>query len=200
MTAFLLENNIMKLIVGLGNPDDKYKNTFHNLGFMCVDKACEKLGVSITKSKCRALIGEYKSGKDKVIFAKPQTYMNLSGESVQELVSFYKIDLSDLLVVYDDYDLLTGSVRIRENGSAGTHNGMRNIVEKLGTGNFARLRVGFKSKEQTQIPLINYVLSGISKEDKPLFDGIIDNCANALIDFASGKDIQAIMRGYNLKV
>ena len=122
----------MKLIVGLGNPDDKYKNTFHNLGFMSVDKVADKLGFSFTKTKCRALIAEGNVNGEKIILAKPLTYMNLSGESVRELVSFYKISTADTVVIYDDYDLLKGVIRIRENGSAGTHNGMRNIIQELG--------------------------------------------------------------------
>ena len=122
----------MKLIVGLGNPDDKYQNTFHNLGFMAVDAMAETLGIDFNKTKCRALVAETKMASEKVILAKPQTYMNLSGESLRELVSFYKIDLKDVLVIYDDFDLNKGFIRIRENGSAGTHNGMRSIVENIG--------------------------------------------------------------------
>lgn len=191
--------NYMKLIVGLGNPDDKYKNTFHNLGFMSVDKAAEKLGVQFIKTKCRAKIAEIKLGAEKVILAKPLTYMNLSGESVRELVSFFKIDLKDLLVIYDDYDLFKGAIRIREAGSAGTHNGMRNILKELGCGNFARLRIGFKPKEEMQIPLINYVLSGISEEDKPIFDKATEIASKAAVDFAKGAAIQNVMQNYNGK-
>ncbi len=189
----------MKLIVGLGNPDDKYKNTFHNLGFMCVDKIAEKLGVTFNKEKCRAQIAEMNILGEKVILAKPLTYMNLSGESVRELLSFYKIDLKDLLVFYDDYDLYKGAVRIREKGSAGTHNGMRNIVAQLGKSDFPRVRLGFKPTEQMQIPLINYVLSGIKQEDKEVFSSAIDKSAKAGYDFAHGKPIQEIMQLYNTK-
>lgn len=190
----------MKLIVGLGNPDDKYKNTFHNLGFMCVDKAVEELGGAFGKTKGRAVIAELKIGKEKVIFAKPQTYMNLSGESVRELVNFYKVNLSDLIVVYDDFDLYKGFLRIRENGSAGTHNGMRNIVELLGSSNFARVRVGFKPEGDFKIPLINYVLSGISESDKPVMQKAIATGARCVIEFAQGKPLQEIMQRYNGKV
>ena len=189
----------MKLIVGLGNPDDKYKNTFHNLGFMCVDKAAQSLGVSFSKNKCRAVIAESKICAEKVIFAKPQTYMNLSGESVRELVSFYKVNLSDLMVIYDDFDLYKGFLRIRENGSAGTHNGMRNIVELLGSGNFARVRIGFKPEGEFKIPLINYVLSGISESDKPIMEKAINVGASCAVDFANGKPLQEIMQKYNGK-
>lgn len=188
----------MKLIVGLGNPDDKYKNTFHNLGFMAVDMVAEKLGADFNKTKCRAIVAETKVGSEKVILAKPQTYMNLSGESVRELVNFYKIDLKDVLVIYDDYDLQKGFIRIRENGSAGTHNGMRNIVELVGS-EFPRIRIGFKPTQALQIPLLNLVLSGIREEDKEVFAKSISRAADAGVDFAKSVAFQNIMQKYNGK-
>lgn len=187
----------MKLIVGLGNPDDKYKNTFHNLGFMAVDKVAEKLGVEFSKQKCRALIAETKIGREKVILAKPLTYMNLSGESVRELLSFFKIDLGDLIVIYDDYDIDKGVVRIRESGSAGTHNGMRNIIANLPSSNFARIRIGFKPNGEFKIALIDYVLSGIKEEDKPSMEKAIAVASEAGVAFANGEDIQKIMQKFN---
>lgn len=189
----------MKLIVGLGNPDDKYKNTFHNLGFMAVDKVAEKLGAEFTKQKCRALTAEIKVGSEKVILAKPLTYMNLSGESVRELVSFYKIELKDVIVIYDDYDLDKGVIRIRENGSAGTHNGMRNILLNLGSSSFARIRIGFKPNSEYKIPLIDYVLSGIKEEDKTVMEKAISVASDAGVAFAKGEDIQKIMQKFNGK-
>ncbi len=187
----------MKLIVGLGNPSVEYKNTYHNLGFMTVDSVAEKLGLSFTKEKCRASLAEGKIGGEKVILAKPLTFMNLSGESVRELVAFYKIPLRNMLVIYDDYDLNKGVIRIRENGSSGTHNGMRNIIKELGASDFPRVRVGFKPLEQMQIPLINFVLSGIKAEDKPVFDKVVDIAGKAGADFAKGIEIQKIMQDYN---
>ena len=190
----------MKLIVGLGNPDAQYKNTFHNLGFMSVDKVANKLGVSFLKQKCRADIAELKLGAKKIILAKPLTYMNLSGESVKELVNFYKIPLADVLVIYDDFDLSSGAVRIREKGSAGTHNGMRNIISELGSGDFPRVRVGFKPDGEFNIPLINFVLSGIKEADKPLFEKATDTAAEVAVAFAKGENIQKIMAKYNGKI
>ncbi len=187
----------MKLIVGLGNPDKEYLNTFHNLGFMAVDKACEKLDLAFNKTKCKAVVAETKIGKEKVIFAKPQTYMNLSGESVRELTAFYKIPPSDLLVIYDDYDMPKGVLRLRENGSAGTHNGMKNIVKELGSESFARIRIGFKPNADCKIPLLNLVLSGIKAEDKPVFDKAIEQASLAIVDFAKGDSFQKIMQKYN---
>lgn len=187
----------MKLIVGLGNPDDKYKNTFHNLGFMTVDKVAEQLGVEFSKQKCRAMIAECKVGNEKVIIAKPLTYMNLSGESVRELTSFYKIDLKDVLVIFDDYDIEKGVVRIRESGSGGTHNGMRNILLNLGSGNFPRVRIGFKPDGEFKIPLIDYVLSGIKEQDKPIMEKAISSAAESAVCFAKGQDVQKIMQKFN---
>lgn len=190
----------MKIIVGLGNPDKEYENTFHNLGFMSVDKTAEKLGVQFNKTKCKALIAEYKTGKEKVLLVKPQTYMNLSGESVREILSYYKAELSDLIVIYDDYDLNKGALRIRESGSAGTHNGMRNIIKMLGSENFARIRVGFKPTTPVQIPLIDLVLSGIKSEDRQLFEQITTLAGLAGADFANGVSVQQIMQKYNKTV
>ena len=187
----------MKLIVGLGNPDKQYEKTYHNLGFMCVEKAAEKCGANFNKQKCRANIAEYKQGKDKVIFAKPQTYMNLSGESVRELLNFFKIDVKDLLVIYDDFDLDAGVLRIRESGSAGTHNGMRSIIKEIGTQNFARIRVGFKPTEKTPVPLIDLVLSSIRESDKALLNKAIDKAGCAAEDFANGIALQNVMQKYN---
>ncbi|MBE7087449.1 MAG: aminoacyl-tRNA hydrolase [Clostridiales bacterium] len=187
----------MKLIVGLGNPDKEYLNTFHNLGFMAVDETAKLLDVEFTKTKCRAMIAETKINGEKVILAKPLTYMNLSGESVRELASFYKIALSDLLVIYDDVDIGKGVIRIRESGSAGTHNGMKNIIKELGQTKFARVRIGFKPDATSRIPLIDLVLSGISKEDKPLFDTAVAVAGKVGQEFALGEDIQKIMQKYN---
>ena len=190
----------MKLIVGLGNPDAKYKNTFHNLGFMGVDKVAELLGATFNKTKCRASIAEGRIGGEKIILAKPLTYMNLSGESVRELITFYKIDFSDLLVIYDDYDLAKGEIRIRESGSAGTHNGMKNIVKETGATTFPRVRIGFKQDGEFKIPLIDYVLSGIKQEEKALFDKAIETAGKAGYDFAKGNPIQKVMQDYNGKI
>ena len=148
----------MKLIVGLGNPGKEYENTFHNLGFMALDCVVDYFGVNFNKEKSKALIAEERINGEKVIFAKPQTYMNLSGESVRELLDFYKISPSDLVVIYDDFDLPIGAVRFREEGSAGTHNGMRNIIKEIKTEKFKRVRVGFHPKENSPIPLLDLVL------------------------------------------
>lgn len=152
----------MILVVGLGNPGAKYKNTYHNVGFEVADALAARLGVKFTKDACDAKIAECK--KAGVIIAKPQTYMNLSGESVRKLVRAYDIDeTQDMIVCYDDVDIPIGKLRLREDGSAGTHNGMRNIVLELGTQNFMRLRVGTKTAELSggEVALLEFVLSKI---------------------------------------
>ncbi|MBO4251143.1 MAG: aminoacyl-tRNA hydrolase [Clostridia bacterium] len=187
----------MKLIVGLGNPDAQYFNTYHNLGFKCADKVAAILGAEFKKEKFRAKLAETGSGDKKILIAKPLTYMNLSGESVKEIVAFYKLDLKDLLVIYDDYDLNKGFIRIRESGSAGTHNGMRNLIKELGSGDFPRVRIGFKPDEPSVIPLIDFVLSGIKEEDKPLFEDATTRAANAAAEFARGAEVLSLVQKYN---
>ena len=187
----------MYLIVGLGNPDKKYLNTFHNMGFMCVDKLAEKLGVEFTKGECKAVTAHAFVDGQKVIIAKPVTYMNLSGEAVQEICHKYKIEQGNLVVVYDDIDIPLGSLRIRKEGSAGTHNGMRNIIKMLGTSNFVRFRVGIG--KDTPMALVDYVLSQLTADDHAAVDGTIDNVANALKEFVHGTDIDRVMQKYNSK-
>jgi len=188
----------MKIIVGLGNPDDKYKNTFHNLGFMAVDNIANKLGVEFSKKKFNALTAETTIRGEKVVLVKPLTYMNLSGESVREFVNFYKLNTEDLLVIYDDFDLIKGAVRIREKGSSGTHNGMRNIIAEIKTEKFPRIRIGFKP-EKMIVPLMDLVLSGIKEEDRELFNNSIEVASSAGKDFANGVKIDLIMQKYNKK-
>ena len=186
----------MFIIVGLGNPTAEYEGTRHNVGFDVIDAIADKYNISMTERKHRAFCGKGIIAGQKVLLIKPQTYMNLSGESVFELCSYYKISPQDVIVIYDDFDLKKGDVRIRKNGSAGTHNGMRNIVKMLGTQDFARIRIGFKP-DNPKIELINFVLSGISAEDKPIFEKSIKRASDAAKAFAEGKDFDFIMRTYN---
>ncbi len=189
----------MKLIAGLGNPGEQYKNTFHNLGYLGVEKAAELCGVSHEREFCRAIVADAKVGGEKVFFAKPLTFMNLSGESIAALMNYYKIPLENLIVIYDDYDLPKGSVRIRESGSAGTHNGMRNIVKELGSENFARIRIGFNPGADSKIPLIDYVLAGIPEGDRETIGRAAEIAGKAACDFAHGVGIRDIMQRYNFK-
>jgi PTH1 family peptidyl-tRNA hydrolase len=186
----------MKIIIGLGNPDAQYKNTFHNLGFMCADQVAEKLGLTFNKSKCRAQIAEGNINGQKVIIAKPQTYMNLSGESVESALSFYKIPLENLIVIYDDLDVDIGKIRIRKSGSAGTHNGMRNIVLHVNGTNFPRIRIGCKPVD-FKGDIVDYVLSNVKSEDKPLFDDAIDRASSAVQEFLKGTSLDVVMNRFN---
>ncbi len=172
----------IKLIVGLGNPDKKYFDTYHNIGFCFIDKLSAKLDIKVKKKECKSLTGEgfiekeeqqidpktgkiqTKITKEKIILAKPQTYMNLSGEAVLELVKKYKFSLDEILIVLDDIDIEAGTYRYRENGSGGTHNGLRNIVQLLKSQDFKRIRIGIGKDER--MDLADYVLSKVSKENK----------------------------------
>ena len=158
------KRNNMYLIVGLGNPEKKYEKTFHNMGFIAVGDTAERLGVKFKKKECEASVAEAFVGGEKVILARPLTYMNNSGRAVKQLMSKYKITEDKLLVIYDDYDLPKGKVRIRAGGSAGTHNGMRSIIGETGLTNFARIRIGIRD-EEVKIPIINYVLAEVRKDD-----------------------------------
>ena len=158
----------MIVVVGLGNPDKQYDNTYHNVGFMSVDYFAQNNGIEFTKKKYNALVGEGIIEGQKVLVLKPQTYMNNSGSSISQVVNQLKLPLEKLIVVYDDLDLPCGTLRFRKKGSAGTHNGMRSVVTMLGKEDFARLRVGIGKDEN--IPIINYVLAKISKENKAKID------------------------------
>lgn len=185
----------MKIIVGLGNPDEKYKKTYHNLGFIAAEDAAIELSLAFKHKKCRALVAEGFYKGEKIVVAKPQTYMNLSGESVKELLAYYKAAPSDLVVICDDYDLPKGSLRIRRSGSAGTHNGLRNIVAEIGSEEFVRIRIGFKGEEN--IPLVNYVLSPVREEDYPVFAETVHAAGLAAAAFARGEKPDDIMQKYN---
>lgn len=188
----------MKVIVGLGNPEEKYKTTYHNLGFIAVEDVAINFNVKFKKNACRALIAEANYNGEKIIIAKPQTYMNLSGESVRELLGYYKVPTKDLIVIYDDYDLPLGSLRIRKEGSGGTHNGMRNIIECIKSTDFTRIRVGFN--DGSNIPLLNHVLSNIPKEYYPIFAETVKSAADAACDLAKGVSFETVGQKYNKTV
>ena len=186
----------MYLIVGLGNPEKKYEKTFHNMGFIAVGDAAERLGAKFKKKECEASVAEAFINGEKVILARPLTYMNNSGRAVKQLMSKYKIAEENLLVIYDDYDLPKGKVRIRAGGSAGTHNGMRSIIGETGLKNFPRIRVGIRD-EEVNIPIINYVLAEVKKEDYELFGAACQKAGEATAEFVKGLDIEKVMCKYN---
>ncbi|MDR0885085.1 MAG: aminoacyl-tRNA hydrolase [Clostridiales Family XIII bacterium] len=186
----------MHIIVGLGNPGKQYENTKHNVGFMTIDQIADKLDITVNKLKHKALVGEGRIGTSKIMLVKPQTYMNLSGESVSQLINYFNIDLEDLTVIYDDIDIPIGALRIRKSGSAGTHNGMRNIIYHLNDDSFNRIRIGI-GKDRGQIPLANYVTSGFDKSDVPVIEETILKARDASIALVES-GIEHAMRNYNI--
>ena len=184
----------MKVILGLGNPGKEYAKTRHNVGYQTVEGLAEKLGLSFNKAKFHSLVAEGQIRGEKVLLAKPTSYMNLSGIAAAEILAFYKLDTEDLLVVYDDIDLEIGSLRLRKNGGAGTHNGMRDILRRLGSEDFPRLRLGIG--QNTRIPLASFVISGFSSEEKQVMDKSIEEAVKAL-DIFLHKGIDTAMNHYN---
>ena len=167
----------MKLIVGLGNPGKKYEHTRHNMGFDVVDLFSDNNQIDIDKEAFKGLVGRGKVFDEDVYILKPQTYMNLSGESVSELVNYFKIELDDIIVVYDDMALPVGKIRLRPSGSSGGHKGMQNIIDHLHTDNIKRIRIGIG---EPIYDTIDYVLSKPLKEEMPLVDEAIKNASEAL--------------------
>ena len=186
----------MFLIAGLGNPDKKYEKTRHNIGFDTVDALAEKYNISITEKKHKALCGSGVIEGVKVILAKPQTYMNLSGESIAEIVNFYKLDPeSEMLIIFDDISLAPGNIRVRKKGSAGGHNGIKSIISSVGTSNFMRIKVGVGEKPQGW-DLADHVLGRFSSGDRKLVDEAIEFAADAVEKIITdGPD--AAMNEYN---
>ncbi|WP_130862185.1 aminoacyl-tRNA hydrolase [Bacilliculturomica massiliensis] len=186
----------MYIIVGLGNPGKQYENTRHNLGFITVDRLADRHDIRITKIKHKALVGEGRISGQKVVLVKPQTFMNLSGNSVREVLEYYKEEPEHLIVVYDDIDIPAGTVRLRKKGSAGTHNGMRSIIYDIQSDQFPRLRVGIGGERK--MPLDRYVLGGFTKEEKPLLEAAVDRGVGALETLLS-KGIDIAMSECNVK-
>lgn len=160
----------MYLVVGLGNPGKQYEMTRHNIGFEAIDYISKEYSIKINKIKHKGILGEGVIQGEKILFLKPQTYMNLSGESVREAASFYKIPPENIIVIYDDISLQTGSVRIRAKGSAGGHNGIKSIIYQLNSDNFPRIKLGVGAPKHEDYDLKDYVLGHFSKEEA---DGII---------------------------
>ena len=179
----------MYLIVGLGNPEEDYSKTRHNMGFNVVNKIANEYGIEINKKKFDGLVGEGIIENKKVMLLKPQTYMNLSGKSIIQVVNFYKIPVEDICVIYDDVDVEIGNIRIRKQGSSGSHNGMKSVIEELGTENFTRIRVGI-GKPEFKNDMINYVIGAIPEEEKGKLDKGCTKAKEAVIELLkNGIDI-----------
>jgi len=185
----------MKWIVGLGNPGTAYADTRHNVGFMAVDALAKRFGISVTQSKCKALIGEGHAAGSKVVLIKPMTYMNLSGESVRGFMDYYKADLEDMIVVYDDLDTETGKIRLRYQGSAGGHNGIKSIIQHTGTQQFNRIRMGI-SRPEPGMNIADYVLSTFPKAERETIVEMVESTCDAL-EFAIANPFDRTMAKFN---
>ena len=188
----------MFVIVGLGNPDKKYELTRHNIGFDVIDALADKYNISVKEKKHKALVGSGVIEGMKVLLVKPLTYMNLSGQSVAEVMNFYKLDPEeDMIIAYDDISLAPGNIRIRKKGSAGGHNGIKNIIANLGTSVFQRIKVGVGEKPKGY-DLADYVLGRFSKEERELIKEGFECAAEAVAMITAGEIDQA-MNKYNRK-
>jgi len=188
----------MYIIVGLGNPTKEYENTRHNIGFDVIDAIAEKYDISVLEKKHKALIGKGFIDGKKVILAKPLTYMNLSGESVRELVDYYKIEeTEELIVIFDDISLDVGQLRIRKKGSAGGHNGVKNIIKQLGHDTFMRIKMGVGEKPKGY-DLADYVLGHFSEKERKIMDDSVEKAVDA-VKMMLFEDADAAMNVYNKK-
>lgn len=189
----------MFIIVGLGNPTNEYAGTRHNVGFDVIDALADKYNITVTERKHRAFCGKGMIAGQKVILVKPQTYMNLSGESVRSVLDFYKVDVeTELIVIFDDVSLDVGQLRIRKKGSAGGHNGIKNIIQHLGTNVFCRIKVGVGEKPK-DYDLADYVLGHFSKTEKEQMEEGYKKAMNA-VELMLQDEIDAAMNEFNKKI
>jgi len=190
----------MKLIVGLGNPGKEYENTRHNSGFLAIDKLAKMCNCDINSEKWNALICNVMINGEKVVLMKPLTYMNESGSAVSQAYNFYHLNPEDVLIMHDDMDIPTGSVRIRKNGSAGGQKGMKSIIDCLKTSELARIRIGVGHSsrgDHDKVP--NWVLSPVPKSEREDFDNALENAAKAAYAWVS-EPMDKVMNKYNIKV
>lgn len=188
----------MYIIAGLGNPGRAYDMTRHNIGFAVIDYLADRNRVKVNKLKFKALYGEMKLGGEKVYLVKPQTYMNLSGESIGDFVSFFKIPPENVIIISDDIALETGRLRIRAKGSAGGHNGLKSIIYHLKTDEFGRIRMGVGAPGHSEYDLADYVLGRFGKDEIPVMEDAIIRAADAACMIIQS-DIDAAMNKYNQK-
>ncbi|WP_152446352.1 aminoacyl-tRNA hydrolase [Bacillus sp. THAF10] len=185
----------MKVFVGLGNPGRQYEETRHNIGFMVIDELAEKWNISLSQSKFKGLYGQGIVQGEKVLLVKPLTYMNLSGECVRPLLDFYKLDVEDLVVIYDDLDLPAGKLRLRQKGSAGGHNGIKSLIQHLQTQEFNRIRMGI-DRPKNGPSISDYVLGKFHTEERPAIDDSIKKATEACEANVS-KEFLQVMNSFN---
>ena len=189
----MIENTF--LIVGLGNPGREYKDNRHNIGFMLIDRLCVRLNARMSRVQAKALVGSVSYEDRKLILAKPQTYMNLSGQSIQGLARFYKLPLENMIVAHDDLDLPFGAIRIRPGGGPGGQKGVASAIERLGTKDFRRLRIGIGRPPGRMDPAA-YVLQDFARSDLILLSEILDHTADAVLTFVT-EGLNAAMNKFN---
>ena len=187
----------MKIIAGLGNPAAKYEGTRHNTGFAVIDRLAEKYSIRVNTNRQRGLCGAGIIGGEKVLLVKPLTFINLSGECIRPLMDYYKLEPSELLVIYDDISLEIGQIRIRAKGSAGGHNGMKSIIGHLGTQEFPRIKVGVGGKPE-QMDLADYVLGHFSQGERKIMEDAVKEAADAVME-AVEEGIDHAMNSHNRK-
>ncbi len=185
----------MKIIVGLGNPGQKYRDTRHNLGYRVIEELARRYRIEKEECKFDSVIGHLRINGERILIVKPLTYMNLSGKAVQSLLRFYKPELSGLIVAYDDMDLEPGRIRLRSSGGSGGHKGMASIIERLGSEEFSRLRIGIGRPPQ-QWTVESWVLSKTRSDEQELLENAIQEGAEALIEWVKAGIVQA-MNKYN---
>ena len=185
----------MYLIIGLGNPEEEYAKTRHNMGFDTINKISEKYHIKVNKSKFNSLYGTGTIEEEKVILIKPQTYMNLSGEAVRDFMNFYKVTSKEIIVIYDDLDIEPGIIKIRKKGGAGTHNGMKSVVKEIKTEDFCRIRIGI-GKPTYKNDLLNFILNKIPDEEYKVLQTAQDTACKAVIEILKN-GIDSAMNKYN---
>lgn len=185
----------MYLIIGLGNPEEEYARTRHNMGFDTINKISEKYNIKVNKNKFNSLYGAGTIEGEKVILLKPQTYMNLSGTALRDFMNFYKLSSKDIIVIYDDLDIEPGIIKIRKKGGPGTHNGMKSVVKEIGTEDFSRIRIGIGNPEYKN-DLLNYILTRIPDDEYKILQSSINNAAEAVCEIIRN-GIDSAMNLYN---
>ena len=187
----------MYAIIGLGNPEKKYDKTRHNIGFDVIDELASQMGVQVNTKRHKALCGVGQIGSEKVILVKPQTYMNLSGETLIDIYKYYKVDLDNIIVIYDDMDLEPGNIKVRIKGGPGSHNGMKSVVSNINSEDFVRVRVGI-GKPENKSDMINYVIGHVSEDEYKILEEGTSLAKDATIEIIKN-DVNSSMNKFNAK-
>ena len=185
----------MYLIVGLGNPEPEYSKTRHNMGFDVINKLSNKYEINVNKSKWKGLVGTGIIENEKIILLKPQTFMNLSGESIREVMDFYNLENKDIIIIYDDMDIEKGEIKVRKTGGPGSHNGMKSVIENLPNNRFKRVRVGI-GKPENKSDMINYVIGKVSDEEQEILDKGTEKAKEAVIEIIKN-GVDSAMNKFN---